>query len=77
MLSAVFLLATVNPLRVSAMAGLGIVLLTVAVGVLDTHRRRERVLLANLGVRLFAIGALFAIPALIGEPVLHVCGTLI
>ena|SRR5689334_14186861 len=75
MLSGVFLLAGTNPFRLSAIVAVEIVLLTGAVSFIETHRRRERALLANLGVRPLILGALFAAPALIGEVTLRLGGT--
>jgi hypothetical protein len=74
MLSAVLLLAGTNPVRLSAAVAVAIVLLTVVVSLLDTHRRRERALLGNLGIRPLLLGALFAGPALIGEVALRLAG---
>ena len=75
MLSGVFLLAGTNPVRLSALVGVEIVLLTGAVSFLEIRRRRERALLANLGVRPLVCGALSAAPALIGELALRAGGT--
>lgn len=70
MLAAVFLLAGSNPLRLSAAVVLEVILLSVVVSFLNTHRHRERALLGNLGVRPFMLAILFAGPALIGEAAL-------
>ena len=73
-LSGVLLLAGANPIQLSAAAVVEIVFLSVVVSLLETHRRRERALLANLGVRPLLLGALFAGPALIGEVALQLAG---
>jgi hypothetical protein len=67
LLSGVFLLAGSNPLQVTASTGVVIVLLSIVVSFLETSRRRERAFLANLGVRPFMLGMLFAAPAVVGE----------
>ncbi|MEO7456916.1 MAG: hypothetical protein ABIY52_11690 [Gemmatimonadaceae bacterium] len=54
---------------------MGIVLLSVGVSLLETHLRRERAFLGNLGVRPLVIGLLFAAPALIGELAIRAGGT--
>ena len=73
-LSGVLLLAGANPIQLSAAAVVEIVFLSVVVSLLETQRRRERALLANLGVRPLLLGALFAGPALIGEVALQLAG---
>jgi hypothetical protein len=74
MLSGVILLAGINPVRLSAIAGVEIILLSVVVSVLETQRRRERAFLANLGVRPLTLGVLFAGPAVLGEVALRLGG---
>lgn len=74
LLCGVSLLAGMNPVPLSAGAAVEIVLLSVGLSVLETHRRRERALLSNLGIGPFALGALFVAPAMIGELALHVGG---
>lgn len=74
MLSGVFLLAGTNPVQLSAAVVVAIILLSVVLGFLETHRRRERAFLANLGVRPLVLGALFAGPAMIGEVALRLGG---
>ena len=74
LLTGVFLLAGTNPLEVSSSAGVEIILLSVALGFLETRRRRESVFLANLGVRPLMLGAWFASPAVIGEIAVHLGG---
>ncbi len=51
-----------------------VVVLSVVVCFVETNRNRERALLANMGVRPVAVGALFAVPALVGEIVLRAVG---
>ncbi|MEO6878728.1 MAG: hypothetical protein ABI205_09625 [Gemmatimonadaceae bacterium] len=55
-------------------AAVEVVVLSVVVCFVDTYRNRERALIANLGVRPVAVGALFAVPALVGEIVLRAVG---
>ena len=74
MLSGVFLLAGTNPVQLSAAVVVAIILLSVVLGFLETHRRREGAFLANLGVRPLVLGALFAGPAMIGEVALRLGG---
>lgn len=66
-ISGVFLLAGFDPATLSAAPTLAIVFLSIFVCLLETGRRRERALLANLGIHPLMLGALFAGPALIGE----------
>jgi hypothetical protein len=77
LLSAVFLLAGTNPLQLSAAAVVEIILLSVGLSFLETHRRRERVFLANLGVRPLVLGALFAAAAMTGEVALRLGGAVL
>jgi hypothetical protein len=71
---AVFLVAGMNPIQLSSATSVAIILWSVAMSFLDTRRRRERALLANLGVRPMLLGALFAGPAIVGEIALGVGG---
>ena len=73
-LTAAMLLAGTNPARLSAAAAVEVILMSVVVSFVDTHHRRERALLANLGVRPIALGVLFAGPALLGEIALRLGG---
>jgi hypothetical protein len=50
----------------------GVVCLSAAVGLIDVHVRGERILWANLGVRLTDLGAIYAAAAAIGEITLSV-----
>ncbi len=52
--------------------GLGVVVLTTALGLIEVERARERVLLANLGVALPNLILMLAAPALLGEIALMV-----
>jgi hypothetical protein len=74
LLSAVFLLAGTNPVQLSAAAVVEVILLSVVLSFVETHRRRERAFLANLGVGPLVLGALFAGPAMIGEVALRLGG---
>jgi hypothetical protein len=71
----VVLLAGASPLRLSVATAAEVILLSGIMSVLETHRRRERALLANLGVSPFLLGALFLGPALVGEIALRLGGT--
>ncbi|MCC6930949.1 MAG: hypothetical protein IT359_18305 [Gemmatimonadaceae bacterium] len=73
-LSGVFLLAGTDPLQLSGAAVVGISLLSVVLSFLETWRRRESALLANLGIRPLVVGACFAWPAVFGEIALHLGG---
>jgi len=70
----VFLFVGTNPLQLSAAAIVGIVVLSVVLGFVETYSRRERVFVANLGLRPLWLGGLFAAPAIIGEVVLRFVG---
>lgn len=74
-LSGAFILAGDDPLRLSAAAIAGILLLSISLGYLDTRIHRESVLLGNLGVSPLSLGALFAAPALAGEILLWAFAT--
>ena len=69
-LTALFLMAGFDPLRLSATTLIGIVVLTAALGYVDVRRRRERALLGNLGVSPLALGAFLAGPPIVGETAL-------
>ncbi len=71
MLSVVFLLAGINPVRLSAMTAVEIILLSVVVIFLDTYRRRERAFIANLAIGPLMLGTLFVAPAVLGEVALR------
>ena len=70
LVSLMLLLRGFDPLRLSSVAMLTMIVLSVAVCFADTRRLRERALLGNLGVSPFILGALFAGPAIIGEAAL-------
>jgi hypothetical protein len=72
LLAAVGALAASYPFRLSAGTIVPIVVLTVLVAFVDTRRRREQVLLGNLGVSATMLAALFAVPPLIAEIAIHV-----
>ena len=74
LVSGAFLYLGTNPLRLSAVAVGGIVVLSVVLGFVETYGRRERVFLANLALRPIFLSALFAAPAMIGEVALRVVG---
>lgn len=56
-----------DPIELSISASVGVVLLIVALGWIETRRRRESALLANLGVSPLLLSACFAGPALSAE----------
>lgn len=64
-------IATSNPIRLPAAATVFVVVLTVLVAFMDTRWRHESVLLGNLGISGVTLAALFAIPPLVGEVVVH------
>ncbi len=73
---AVFAVALVmtssGPLENGGLVGLGVVALTIALGLLDVRRVQERVLLGNLGVKLPLLVALLAAASVLGEIMLAV-----
>ena len=64
-------LAGGDALKLSTTALVEVALLIVALGWIETRRRREGVLLANLGVSPLLLSVFFAGPALAGEFVLR------
>ena len=64
-------LAGGDALKLSTTALVEVVLLIVALGWIETRRRREGALLANLGVSPLILSVFFAGPALLGEFVLR------
>jgi hypothetical protein len=71
------LLAGGDALKLSTTALVEVVLLIVALGWIETRRRREGVLLANLGVSPLMLSVFFAGPALLGEFVLRFVAALL
>lgn len=69
--SSLLWLAGLTAFRLSPIAALEMVALSVVVAVVDTFRRREGVLLANLAVHPLALGSVLAIPATLGELLLR------
>jgi hypothetical protein len=63
----VLLLAGLSPVRLSAIAAFEVVALSVAVSVLETFRKREFTLLANLAIHPLALLVVFATPAILAE----------
>lgn len=55
------------PVRLALPAAIGVLALCAVLGVLDVLRRRERMLLANLGVSLPQLVLLLVAPAVLGE----------
>ncbi len=72
--SAVVLLAGASPLHLGALASAYIVAACLALGLVDMHRRHDRVLLSNLAVPHLARLAFFAVPAIVGESVIAAIG---
>lgn len=70
-------LADGDALKLSTTALGEVVLLIVALGWIETRRRRESVLLANLGVSPILLSVFFAGPALLGESVLRFAAALL
>lgn len=70
-LTGALVLAGGDALKLSTTTLVAVVLLIVALGWIETRRRREGALLANLGVSPFALSVLFAAPALLGEFVIR------
>lgn len=65
---ALALLMTLNPpLPVGGLIAFAVVVVSITVSVLDTHRVKEMVLLANLGLRFWALIAMLAVLPLLGE----------
>lgn len=70
-------LAGSDALRLSTIALVEVVLLIVALGWIETRRRGESVLLANLGVSPILFTFFFAGPALLGESMVRFGATLL
>jgi hypothetical protein len=66
-----------NPFDTSVGSSIEIALLSVALCFLDTRRRREDVLLGNLGLTRAVLAALFAIPAIVGEIAILIAASMI
>jgi hypothetical protein len=75
MITTALLLDGASPFRLSGAAIAEVILLSVALCFLETHLRRERALLENLGIRRLTLGVVFAGPALVGELALRVGAT--
>lgn len=67
LVSALLLLAGVDPFALTVSASLQIVGIIVALGLIDTLRRHERALLGNLGVSFATLALVIGTPALLGE----------
>ncbi|MDQ2667127.1 MAG: hypothetical protein M3Z05_14100 [Gemmatimonadota bacterium] len=70
--SAAFLLGGINPLRFASSTVVELVGVSVVIGIAETHRRREQVLLANLGVRPLLLYLMLALPPVLEESALSV-----
>ena len=68
----VALFGQLNPLDVSTRSSFGFVVLTTLACAAETTRRRELVLLGNLGVSHAQLAAFFALPAIAGESLLRI-----
>jgi hypothetical protein len=71
LVSALLLLAGVDPFALTASSSLQIVGIIVALGLIDTLRRHERALLGNLGVSFPMLALVIGAPALLGELVVR------
>lgn len=71
------LLADADALKLSKPSLVAIVLLILALGWIETRRRRESVLLGNLGVSPLVLSIFFAAPAILGELALRVGAALV
>ena len=60
-----------SDLKLSLLASIQVVALSIALSFIDTHRHRERALLGNLGMQPVTVDALFGLPALLGEMMLR------
>lgn len=74
--SIVILFAGENPFRLAPPVLLALVVLPAALMAVDIHRRREAILLGNLGVSVRVTGLLALVPAVVGESSLFVLGRL-
>jgi hypothetical protein len=72
LLAVVGALAAFNPLRLPVAAFGPVVVLTVVVAFVDLRWRHEQVMLANLGVSVTMLAALFAVPPLLAEIAVHI-----
>jgi hypothetical protein len=70
-ITSALVLAGSNALRLSTAALVEVVLLIVALGWIETRRRRESALLGNLGVSPVVLSVFFGAPALLGELLLR------
>src|SRR5262245_50444633 len=68
----VFLFGQGDPLDVSTRNSFGLVLVSTFACVAETTRRRELVLLGNLGVSYAQLAVFFALPAIAGEALLRI-----
>ncbi len=66
-IAGVLVLAGGDAVNLSTPAFVGVVLLIVALGWIETRRLREGVLLANLGVSPLVLSVFYAGPALLGD----------
>jgi hypothetical protein len=67
LVSAVLFTAGVDPRRLDPIQTSVVVMATVVVAAVDSHRKHERLLLGNLGISPIAVGAWIATTALLGE----------
>ena len=68
----VFLFGQGDPLDVSTRNAFGLVVVSTLACAVDTTRRRELILLGNLGVSYTQLAAFFALPAIAGEVLLRI-----
>jgi hypothetical protein len=77
LISVLVALANTNPLALSARSSAIIILIAMALGVAQTLRLREMVLLGNLGVSRGTLALWFALPALAGELIIRLAGAVL
>lgn len=75
--SAFILLSAGNPLRLTAAAAIAMVGISVGICYVDTHRKKEWPLLANLAVHPATLAATFVVPAILGETAVRVAAHLL
>jgi len=72
--AAILLVARMDPIRLGPASVGEVVLLCIVVCTLDSLRRRERALFANLGIRPAVLVMIFAVPSAIGEGIIGALG---
>jgi hypothetical protein len=67
LVTTVLWLAGLGALRLSPVATIEVVVVSLGVGLLDTSLRRESALLGNLAIHPIALGSVLGTPAMLGE----------